>query len=149
MVHGTFGPTPLPKSLQKRLEKLPSVEQNGLTIIREFGMFIDTHRDQPHVGSFHEDIHRGQCVPMLVDYIVHDDYLRNPEDGKLLQRHDKHLFITPDEWSSFLVRYLMDTGTDPRDGSGALPTSHFRDPRKQVYLLKSFRQMIAWNEQKK
>ncbi len=138
----------IPTTIQRRLEKLPYVERNGLKIVEGFGIFIDTHRDQPHVGTFKDDIHRGMCAPILVDYVIDDDYLRNPENGKLLQRHDKHLFITPDAWSAFLVEWLMTTGQDPRDGSGSLPTSHFRDARKGIYLLKSFRQMVDWNEQR-
>ena len=139
----------IPRALQARIDKLPAKETNGVTIILGFGMFIDTHRDQPHVGTFTDDIHRGACRPMLVDYVPNDDYLRDPESGKLLERHDKHLFITPDEWSAFLVKALMTTGTDPRTGDGTLPTSHFRDPRAGVYLLKSFRQMVDWNEKRK
>jgi hypothetical protein len=135
-------------TLQKRIDALPVREQNGLAIIEGFGIFIDTHRDQPHVGTFNEDIHRGMCNPMLVDYIRADDYLRDPQTGALLQRHDKHMFIEPEAWGQFLTDWLMTTGQDPRDGAGSLPTSHFRDARKQVYLLRSFRQMIGYNERK-
>jgi hypothetical protein len=129
-------------ALQKRIDKLPHIEKNGLRIVEKFGFFVDTHRDQPHVGSFHDDIHRGHCIPMVVDYVIGDDYLRNPEDGSLIDRHEKHLFITDEQWGKFLLDALMTTG-DPRDGQGSLPTSHFRDARKGVYLLKSFRQMVA------
>ena len=40
---------------------------------------------------------------------------------------------------------MLNNGSDPRDGSGSLATSHFRDARAKVYLLKSFRQMVDWN----
>lgn len=132
-------------ALQKRIDKIPSVDEFGIERIKNFGIFIDTHRDQPHVGSFADDIHRGQCAPTMVDYLIGDDMLRHQETGGLLQRHDKHLFITPDAWSEFLVNWLINNGADPRAGDGTLPTSHFRDPRKGVYLLKSFRQMVDWH----
>lgn len=143
MAHPTSRPH-ISKNLQKIIDELPYTEKNGLKIVEGFGMFIDTHRDQPHVGTFSTDIHRGNCRPMLVDYIIGDDLLRNPEDGKLLERHDKHLFITQETWSTFLLNALMTTGSDPRDGDGSLPTSHFRDARKGVYTLRSFRQ-IVWS----
>ena len=136
------------RALQNRIDTIPAVEANGLQIIRDFGVFIDTHRDQPHVGTFLEDIHRGQCAPTMVDYIVGDDMLRHQDTAMLLQRHDKHLFITPQDWGEFLVKFMMDNGSDPRDGAGSLPTSHFRDARKGVYMLKSFRQMVDWNLKK-
>ena len=136
------------RALQNRIDTIPAVEQNGLAIIKDFGVFIDTHRDQPHVGSFAEDIHRGHCAPTMIDYVVNDDLLRNQDTGMLLQRHDKHLFISPEDWGNFLVKYMMDNGADPRSGDGTLPTSHFRDARAKVYLLKSFRQMVDWNLKK-
>lgn len=141
-------PTHIPASLQRRIDQLPAREVNGIEIVEAFGVFIDTHRDHPHVGTFDEDIHRGRCNPIVVDYVRGDDYLRNPTDGRLLARHDKHLFIEPEAWAEFLTNWLMTNGEDPRDGSGSLPTSHFRDSRKGVYLLRSFRQMVAYNERK-
>lgn len=139
----------IPATLQKRIDALPAKETNGIEIVEWFGVFIDTHRDQPHIGGFHEDIHRGTCLPTLVDYVRNDDYLREPKTGMLLQRHDKHLFIEPEAWGQFLVNWMMANGDDPRDGSGSLPTSHFRDSRKKLYLLRSFRQMVEYNERKK
>ena len=138
----------IPATLQKRIDALPAKETNGIEIIEGFGVFIDTHRDQPHVGSFAEDIHRGMCLPTLVDYVRNDDYLRHPQTGMLLQRHDKHLFIEPEAWGQFLIEWMMTNGSDPRDGEGSLPTSHFRDSRKKLYLLRSFRQMVEYNERK-
>ena len=139
----------IPATLQRRIDALPAIEKNGLRIIEGFGVFIDTHRDQPHVGTFAEDIHRGTCLPTLVDYIVSDDYIRHPQTGMLLQRHDKHLFIEPEAWGQFLVNWMIEHGEDPRAGDGSLPTSHFRDARKGIYLLRSFRQMVGYNEAKK
>jgi hypothetical protein len=125
-----------------RLTKIPSVEENGMSVIKDFAVFIDTHRDQPHVGAFYDDIHRGMTRPTKVDYAVEDDYLINQETGELLARHEKHLFITNEYFGQFLVDYLMSNGTDPRDGAGCLPTSHFRDARAKVYELKSFREIV-------
>lgn len=144
MTHPTDRPH-ISKNLQKTIDSLPQIEKNGLRIVEKFGVFIDTHRDQPHVGTFTEDIHRGACRPILVDYVIDDDYLRNRDDGSLLERHAKHLFITEDEFSKFLVDWLISTGEDPRAGDGTMPTSHFRDSRKGIYLLKSFRQMVELN----
>jgi len=144
MSHAT-GALPISAPLLRAIHQLPVVEKNGLEIVENFGIFIDTHRDQPHVGTFTDDIHRGHCRPMPVDYIIVDDMLRNPENGNLLQRHEKHLFIQPDTWTTFLVDSLMTTGADPRSGDGTLPTTHFRDARKKIYLLRSFRQMVWYN----
>jgi hypothetical protein len=148
MSHPATRPT-ISKPLQKVIDSLPHVEKNGLKIIESFGVFIDTHRDQPHIGTFTDDIHRGACRPMTVDYILGDDLLRDPETGRLIERHEKHLFITPEAWGSFMLNALATTGVDPRGGDGTLPTSHFRDARKGIYMLQSFRQMVAYNQRKK
>ena len=134
-------------ALQKRIDKLPHIEKNGLRIVEKFGFFVDTHRDQPHIGTFHEDLHRGRCAPILVDYVIGDDYLRNPETGSLIERHEKHLFITEEQWRSYLMERLM-AGEQPRDADGSLPTSHFRDPRRGIYTLRSFRQMVEHVERR-
>jgi len=139
----------IPAALQARIDKLPSVDKFGVIMIEEFGVFMDTHRDQPHIGSFSDDIHRGHVLPTPVDYIVGDDALRNRDTGKILQRHDKHLFIEQETWGTFLVNYLMTKGEDPRSGDGSLPTSHFRDARNGVYALRSFRQMVMAHVGKK
>ena len=131
---------------QQRLKKLPADEQNGMRILREFGVFIDTHRDQPHVGVFFDDIHRGSCRPTPVDYIIGDDLLLDRSDGTTLPRHDKHMFVTNEYFAQFLVDKFMETGKDPRDGDGCLPTSHFRDARAKVYALKSFREIVRLRE---
>lgn len=133
------------RPLLHRIRELP-VNADG--VIENFGIFIDTHRDQPHVGTFTDDIHRGDCRPMAVHYDRGGEELVNPETGDRLPLHRKHLFITPEFWSAFLVRSLMESGSDPRRGDGTLPTSHFRDARKGVYELKSFRQMVHYNWEK-
>ena len=139
----------IPAALAERIKKLPSVDKYGVTVIEGFAIFMDTHRDQPHVGTFAEDIHRGAVLPTPVDYLVEDDMLRNAETGKMLPRHDKHMFIEPEDWGQFLVDWMMKTGEDPRSGDGTLPTSHFRDARKKVYLLRSFRQMVMYHYNKR
>lgn len=141
-------PAHIATALKKRMEKLPSVDRNGIVLVEEFGIFMDTHRDQPHVGTFNDDIHRGFVVPTPVDYVITDDLLRHRETGKLLMRHDKHLFITPETWAEFMLGWIMRNGEDPRGGDGSLPTSHFRDARAKRYLLKSFRQMVAYHLEK-
>lgn len=137
----------IPAALQARIDKLSSVEVNGLLIIEDFGIFIDTHRDQPHIGTFLPDIHRGMCAPTPVNYVIQDDFLVS--NGNLLMRHEKHMFIEHEAWQKILMEILMTTGEDPRAGDGTMPTSHFRDARAGLYLLKSFRQMVTYNERKK
>lgn len=132
----------IPAAIERRLKTIPTTDMNGVSVIKDFGVFMDTHRDQPHVGTFADDIHRGAVLPTPVDYLVEDDMLRHQETGKLLQRHDKHLFIEAEEWGRFILNWMMTTGEDPRAGDGTVPTSHFRDARKKVYLLRSFRQMV-------
>jgi hypothetical protein len=133
----------IPKAVQDRIDKIPTVERNGLRFIEDFALLIDTHRDQPHVGVLHPDIHRGMCLPTKVDYIVGDDLLYDPATKKTLQRHDKHLFVEEDWFGEWLMNYLITNGSDPRDGDGVMPTSHFRDARAKRYDLKSFRQIVV------
>ncbi len=113
---------------------------NGL--IPDFGLFIDTHRDQPHVGSFHDDIHRGFSRPTRVDYSPGLDMLIEQNTGQSLARKDKHMFVTDEWFASFLLERMMSGLSDPRDGDGMLATSHLRDARAKVYHLKSFRQIV-------
>lgn len=133
----------IPAAIERRLKDIPKVKTGSLEIIEGFGIFIDTHRDQPHVGMFHEDIHRGQCRPTKVDYIVGEDMLVNNETGVSLQRHDKHMFVEEDWYQEWLMNWVAEHGTLPIDAEGVMPTSHFRDPRAKTYLLKSFRQMVV------
>lgn len=137
------------RPLAARLNLLPLQVTTWGEGIAGFGVFIDTHRDQPHVGTFTDDIHRGDCRPMLIDYDPLEDDLVDPATGQRMHRHQKHLFITPEFWQQFLLNSLMETGADPRRGDGTLPTSHFRDARKGLYQLRSFRQMVDWNYLKK
>lgn len=134
-------PDDITKALWDRVEKIVNEEKNGLHIVRNFGLFIDTHRDQPHVGSFGDDIHRGMCVPTQVDYILEDDAYYNPANGKTLKRHAKHMFVDPQWLADFEVQEML-AGREPRDQSGAMPTSHLRDARAKKYHLWSFRQVV-------
>lgn len=133
----------IPAAIERRIKQIPKVKTGSLEVIENFGIFIDTHRDQPHVGTFYDDIHRGQCKPTLVNYVVGEDLLLEPESGKTLQRHDKHLFVDEDWYQTFLMNWVAEHGTLPTDAEGVMPTSHFRDPREKRYLLKSFRQQIV------
>jgi hypothetical protein len=142
MPHMTPNKNVIDRITTDRLAVMPATDQNGLRVLKNFAVFIDTHRDQPHVGAFYDDIHRGQCRPTMVDYIIGDDMLVNQETGQTLYRHDKHMFITSDYYAEFLTNYIMANGTDPRDGAGCLATSHFRDARAKVYELKSFREVV-------
>ncbi len=112
-------------------------------VIADFALFVDTHRDQPHVGSFHEDIHRGQSRPTKVDYDPNNDTLIEQSTGKMLQRHDKHMYIEESWFGEFLVNRMLNGESDPRDSDGVMATSHLRDARAKVYLLKSFRQIVV------
>jgi hypothetical protein len=134
---------PIDALTKSRIVDLEKEEKNGVTIIRDLGVFIDTHRDQPHVGVFYEDIHRGQCRPVKVDYLIEDDAILDQTTGKILPRHEKFMFVTEEFFANFLVEYMIEHGgKDPRDGQGCLPTSHFRDARAKIFHLKSFREII-------
>jgi len=135
----------IPNAIERRIKDLKSEKSGSIQIVRDFGIFIDTHRDQPHVGSFYSDIHRGWCRPTKVDYVIGEDMLLNSEDGKSLQRHDKHLFVEEDWYQNFLMTWLMEKGTLPTNGDGEMPTTHLRDARSRKYLLRSFRQMVIFN----
>jgi hypothetical protein len=139
----TTGKAWIHPAVQRRINELPKVKRNGLEIVENFGIFVDTHRDQPHVGVFYDDIHRGQCRPVKVDYVIGDDLLIDQATGMSLQRHDKHMFLEEDWFSSFIVNWLMENGSSPLDAEGCMPTSHLRDARAKKYLLRSFRQMVV------
>jgi hypothetical protein len=141
---------PISNALAARLKEIAVVHKNYTTlagpaegdVIPDFALFVDTHRDQPHVGSFFNDIHRGFSRPVWVDYEPATDMLIEQSTGVELKRHDKHMFITDDWMSSFLLERMMNGENDPRDADGILATSHLRDARAKVYFLKSFRQIV-------
>lgn len=135
----------------KREPFAPPVEGASLMlVVRDFAVFIDTHRDQPHVGSFHNDIHRGECRPVLVhtSSMMSKDgqsepVLVEPQTGQILKLHPKHLFVTPEWYETWFVNWIMDhSGAGPLDDEGKMPTSHFRDPREKVYVLKTFGNVV-------
>jgi hypothetical protein len=134
-------PDDITGALWDRIWDLVNEEKNGLHYIREFGLFIDTHRDQPHVGCFEDDIHRGMCKPTNVDYILDSDEYYEPVSGKVLQRHAKHQFVDPQWLADYEVTAMM-SGKDVRDQQGFMPTSHLRDARAKKYHLWSFRQVV-------
>jgi hypothetical protein len=144
----------LPLTLQKLLSDLKQTPFKGQEVVPDFGVFIDTHRDQPHIGTFHEDIHRGSCRPVMVHLYVEDAtanpaklFLVEAASGKTLAVHDKHMYVTPDFWAEFLMTFIMEHGQPPVDTEGVMVTSHLRDPRAKVYKLKSFRQMLEWRHE--
>lgn len=142
---------PIAASLAARIKfiakhEVPYIGVGGgspkMEVIPDFGLFIDTHRDQPHVGSFHNDIHRGFSRPTRVDYEPVMDLLVEQFTGSVLPRQDKHMFVTDEWFAQFLLERLMNGESDPRDADGILATSHLRDARAKVYHLKSFRQIV-------
>jgi hypothetical protein len=129
------------------------------TVVPNFAVFIDTHRDQPHVPTFEDDIHRGMSRPTMVHYAPPpagsppEDLgtLIRVEDGKAIPVDPKHRFVEVDWWSEFLTEYVMDHGVSPvastGETKGQLPTSHLRNARTKVYKLKSLRQVVrAWEK---
>ena len=138
-----------------------------LVVVKNFGVFVDTHRDLPHVGSFEDDLHRGTCKPVVVHFWrtnaqTYDSsnsaavtMARNNPNGvlvhavnnRLLPLHDSHRFVTTGWWQNFIQEYILDFGVDSfaPDGSLWLSTSKLRDPRRGVYKLKSFRQIVMDN----
>ena len=145
MTHNTIPrPDDITGALWDRIGDL-SVEDpaDQFHYIRPFGMFIDTHRDQPHVGFFSDDIHRGQCKPMPVDYCLENDSYIDTSSGVTmsLQRHVKHMFVDPQWLADYEVSQMM-AGKPTRDQAGFMPTSHLRDARAKKYHLWSFRQVV-------
>jgi hypothetical protein len=130
-----------------------TVDGETLSAVKDFAIFIDTHRDQPHVGSFDDDVHRGTCKPTLVHLLAPDpaamtgkltDWtLWNAQTGQRLPLHEKHKFVSLDWWTKYLAEYIQDNGELPFDGKGFMPTSHLRDARAGTYKLRSFRQIVV------
>jgi len=121
----------------------------SLHVVRDFAVFIDTHRDQPHVGTFHRDIHRGECRPTTVHARMTSDakgqriiQLIHPEAGEILGLHPKHLFVGAEWYETWFVEWIMSHGTGPLDDEGKMVTTHFRDPREKRYVLKTFGYMV-------
>lgn len=130
-------------ALAERLARVPATNMaGGEHVIEEFGLFVDTHRDHPHIGTFHDDIHRGQCAPMMVSYAIEDDVFIDQVSGRIVHRHDKHMFVSEEWFSNFLLNSMMAGTGDPRDSEGLMPTSHLRDARSSVYHLLTFRQVV-------
>lgn len=134
-------------SMYRRLNQIPV---NGNGIIEDFGLFLDTHRDLPHIGTFHPDLHRGQCRPIMVNYDVPNATLIEPTTGQAIVLHQKHMFLSPEWFSNLLLQRMMAGEGDPRDGDGIMPTKLLRDSRARVYHLWTFRQaaMAQWNAHK-
>lgn len=130
-----------------------TVNGDTRTAVKDFAIFIDTHRDQPHVGSFDDDVHRGTCMPVLVHLVpphwgknspTYADWtLWNAATGASMPLHEKHKFVSIDWWTKYLAEYIADNGELPLDGKGSMPTSHLRDARAQKYKLRSFRQIVV------
>lgn len=127
------------------------------TVVPNFAVFIDTHRDQPHVPTFEDDIHRGMSRPTLVHYappdtVAPEDLGRmvRVEDGRVIDVDPKHRFVEVEWWQDFLISYITEHGVSPvstdSETKGQLPTSHLRDSRAKVYALKSFRQIVKAHE---
>jgi len=134
--------TKLPSSIKtftmnRRVLQVPT---NGNGVIEDFGLFLDTHRDLPHIGTFHYDLHRGQCRPIMVNYDVTTMHLIEPVSGDEIELHPKHMFLDPEWFGSFLLQSLMAGNGDPRDKDGIMPTKLLRDSRSRVYHLWTFRQ---------
>jgi hypothetical protein len=138
--------------LFNRLKHETIITDSGpISIVRDFAVFIDTHRDQPHVGTFHGDIHRGECRPTTVHARMTTDIkdkgqrviqLIHPETGMILPLHPKHLFVGAEWYETWFVNWIMEHGTGPLDDEGKMVTTHFRDPREKRYVLKTFGHMV-------
>lgn len=138
--------------------KVPSIISGSGTVevevVPNFAVFIDTHRDQPHVPTFEEDIHRGMSRPTVVHYSPpratdppeYMGALIRAEDGREIEVDPKHKFVEVDWWQKFVTDHVIDTGRPPiamtGEQKGQLPTSHLRDARKRVYHLKTLRQVV-------
>ena len=138
----------------KPLAVTPSVT---LSVVENFAVFIDTHRDQPHVPTFEDDIHRGMTRPTIVHYAppttsAPDDLgaLVRAEDNRVIDVDVKHRFVEMDWWRGFIVGYMAEHGVSPiamsGETRGQMPTAHLRDARHGVYRLKSLRQIIRSHE---
>jgi len=129
------------------------------SVVPNFAVFIDTHRDQPHVQTFESDIHRGMARPTMVHYIPPPagappgdlGQLMRVDDGMVIEVDPKHRFVEVEWWSEYVSEFVMDHGVSPLstsgDTEGQLPTSHLRNARSKVYKLKSLRQIVrAWEK---
>lgn len=135
-----------------------------IEVVPNFAVFIDTHRDQPHVPTFEDDIHRGMTRPTLVHFrpptiTISGTPMTLPaplgqivrvEDGRMIDVDPKHKFVEVQWWQGFLMDYIMEHGVSPvstdSETKGQLPTSHLRDSRAKVYALKSLRQIVRAHE---
>lgn len=131
-----------------RAASLPLTSISGVEVVKDFGYFIDTHRDLPHIGFFDEDLHRGMCKPTKVHYDPNVGRLWSADMKRSIMVHEKHQFVTEEWFAQFIVRQMMTTGKSPLDGDGRMPTSLLRDPRKKIYELKSLRQMIVYHQKR-
>ena len=136
----------VPKSTIALFNRIPHAMIDSIPVVENFAVFIDTHRDMPHIGSFDDDLHRGVCKPTTVHALVAKDgsalLMDAGGDHKLLKLHDKHLFVSIDWYQDFVVNHLMTSGSMPIDDDGKMPTKLLRDPRTGIYLLKTFGNMV-------
>ena len=128
-----------------------SIGTVDMEVVKDFAIFIDTHRDHPHVGMFDPDIHRGTCKPTLVHMLPPvtpavewaDWTVVNAETGATLPLHSKHKFVDKQWYQRWLMDYIMENGEAPIGENGFLSTTKLRDARAGVYKLRSFRQMVV------
>jgi hypothetical protein len=143
----------VPTTTMELVNRLPheaiTIGPTTVTAVKNLAVLIDTHRDHPHVGSFHSDIHRGECRPMTVHTYIgigRDGQaipmLVNAETGQTMMHHPKHLFVSLEWYENWFVNWIMEHGTSPVDDEGKMATSHFRDPGAKVYLLKTYGYMV-------
>lgn len=132
-----------------RAAELP---RNAENIFEGFGWLLDTHRDLPHIGSLDDDLHRGMCRPIRVDLqylpMSSEWMLVTPDRSRTLRLDPAHKFVTEEQMRDLILQSMVTTGKTPFDSDGRMPTSLVRDPRKKIYKLKSFRQMVVMHQQR-
>lgn len=129
-------------------------------MIPEFGIFLDTHRDGA-CESFQRSIKRGWTMPTLVHFLLPDSHHpkgqltlvkgKEPRGVLITQRipvQDHFRFLETDWYNEWVIAYITDHGVAPFDSNGLLRTSHFRDARKRVYLVRTLRQMVVYHQQR-
>ena len=108
-------------------------------------VLLDIKRDKEidYVPSLINVRTRGECAPQMVD--VHIDFDHNrvslvglDEDGEesYILANTRHLFITPTTYQDYLISRALSGAGGPHY------TSTWRDPRKHLNLIHTFRDVL-------
>lgn len=134
---------PISRSLNRRIQVLPRMPIANYPdpVVPDFAVIFDIHQDSPGRTQFFYPP-RGFCLAVKVALDPVQGLLVS-ENGGTVPIDERAKFMTVQQWTTWVMNYIIETGRSPMYPNGTLPTHLVRDARKGVNLFRSFRQMTA------